>query len=122
MAYTLDWEDQGVCCAYEGVLTNDQLIEVDRQIISHPDFVSFRYGIADFTLVEQFDIGRVGVTETSHADKVVAPSNPNFRVAIVAPAMVMKGFARMWELTGGADVWETKIFDDIKSARQWIDD
>lgn len=120
MAYTLVWEAGGVCCTYTDVLTNEQLIEVDRQIRLHPNFESFRYGIADFSAVEQFNIGSDAVTETSQADSLVAQSNPDFRVAIVAPATVMKGFARMWELTGGADVWETKIFDDIESARDWL--
>lgn len=121
MAYTFNWENKGVCCTYSGVLTNEDLIEADRQIMGHPDFKTFRYGIADFSAVDDFQIQSSGVMTTSSSDRAAAPSNPDFRVAIVASATVMKGFARMWELTGGADIWETKIFRDIASARAWLE-
>lgn len=120
MAYTLTWEEEGVLCSYDGTITNDDLVGADSQIVNHPNFTYFRYGIADFSNVKNVEIESDGVTQTSQSDRKVASSNPDFRVAIVAPATVMKGFARMWELTGGADVWETKIFDDLDSARSWL--
>lgn len=120
MAYTIHWEEHGSLTDYTGTLTNDDLMEVDHAIRSHPDFATMDYGIADFSGVMENDIGAIGVQSTAREDSRVADQNPDFRVAIIAPDALMRGFARMWELTGGGDVWETKIFNDLKSARAWL--
>lgn len=121
MAYTAHWEEHGAYCVYEGVLTNDQIVEADREVVNHPDFHKFRYGIADFSRVEKFEMNSEAVLQSSGFDRANSPTNPDFRVAIIATATVMKGFARMWEQTGGGEVWETKIFEDIETARAWLD-
>ena len=113
MAYEIFWEEGGVRCVYTEELTDTQLMEVDMAIREHPEFAGFRYGIADFSRVKNFNINSEGVQNTARLDSNVSEDNPAFRFAIISPSKLMRGYARMWELTGGSDVWDTKIFDDM---------
>lgn len=119
MPYNLVWNDDGVHCVYEGTLTDEALIAAHSRMVDHDEFESLRFGILDFTGVEQFEITSSAIQSIARKDQLKAESNPNLRIALVAPYSVIKGFARMWELTGG-EAYENKIFDDLATAQEWL--
>ena len=81
---------------------------------------SIRYEIVDCTAVVSVSVSADTMRRLSRMDRDQSIRNPNVRVAVVAAAPVIRGFARIYEFTGGDQPWMTKVFETEEEARAWL--
>ncbi len=53
-------------------------------------------------------------------DLELSERNPDVKAAIISQKDLIKGFARMYELSGAGTNWNIEIFEERKSAYQWL--
>ncbi|HSG98516.1 MAG TPA: STAS/SEC14 domain-containing protein [candidate division Zixibacteria bacterium] len=120
MPHTITWEPEGVRWTYSGCVTDQEAIQSNLDIYDDERFESIRYQLVDMLQVETFDVSGATIREISHMDREQRPRNPNIKVAFVTTKQVIYGMGRMYEMAGGMEAWETKVFETLGEAREWL--
>lgn len=120
MSYKTHWEQHGIRWVYAGVMSDRDALASNEEFYSDARSVFAKYQIVDFLQVTDVDLTADTVREIARRDKVKAAENPGIKVAFVTTRDVFKGFARMYELTVGDEVWESQIFETEAAAREWL--
>ena len=114
------WEEKGVyrkCC---DCINRMELIQATEEVHSHSLFDDFRYIINDFLDVTEHDVTSADVVALAEVDRVIALTNPNIKVAIVATMETIKILASLYEDLTSRSPYTTKIFTNIDEARAWV--
>lgn len=120
MPYSSYWEQQGVLFVFSGIVTDQDLLEANLDIYDDPRFMDLRYEVANFLDVTEFNVTSDMIRKVADLDYAASKRNPNIAVAIVDTSAVIKGLANMWAYSGGAEVWESELFEDEVLAREWL--
>ena len=122
MAYEITWEPAGVVCHFSGIVTNDEIVAVKAEVFDDPRILEIRYQIADFAMLEKFEISPEAVREVAGMDRTLAESNPDVKVAVITAASYVRGIANLYSLThesmGGS--WIMEAFEHEEDARAWV--
>jgi len=121
MPYEAHWEDEGIRWVFSGIVSDDDLMRCNLELYDDERFESIRYEIADFRAGESFTVTAKTLRHVARMDKDQAVRNPSVKVAVIATAIVQKGLAQVYALSGGETPWVTEVFDTEESARAWID-
>lgn len=120
MPYKVDWEGKGSVLTFSGLLTGHDLVDANDQVYEDDRFLSMEYQIVDFSHIEDLDMSSDDVKTLAHRDVIQTKRlDHTVKIAVVTDRVAIKGLARMWELTGDCEVWDTMIFKDLESARAW---
>jgi hypothetical protein len=120
MAYKTFWEEKGIKWVFSGSLTNDDLLNCNKELYEDPRFLDIEYQLCDFTAVEGFPVESRAVELVGEMDKQQSKRNPNIKVAIISNETVMRGLTRMYEISSDGSAWETQFFENDEDARAWI--
>lgn len=120
MPFTSKWIEARVEKVATGKVTGEEIIQSNLEMYGDERFDRVKYGIADFTQAESFEIADKEVKAIAYLDMAAAKSKPNFKVAIVAPQDVMNKLANAYTGYGEKSPWETEVFDTLEQARQWL--
>ncbi len=120
MPFMKTWEAEGVYFRQEGRITGDDLLNCATNLCDDERLPTLKYKIAEFVEGEEFDVTAKSIREVAAMDKRGAEINPGMKVAIVATRTLIVGMARMYELSGGDGAWETRVFETMSEARQWV--
>lgn len=120
MPFKKTWEDRGVYFRQEGAVTGEDLLECAESLCSDERLPNLKYKIIEFVEGREFDVTANSIREVAAVDKRGAEINPAMKVAIVAPSALIVGMARMYELSGGDGAWETRVFESMQEAREWV--
>ena len=120
MPYVTYWKDKGISWVFSGEITGIELIQANQDIYDDDRFLSLTYQIADFRKVVDFNVSSAAINTVAQLDETAAERNREIKVAIIANSDLIRGFSRMWELSGGGTYWETNIFTDGQDARVWL--
>jgi len=116
-------KDRGVMVKGSGFVSWKDIYHANETIYDTADKIkSIYYQIADFTDVSGTDITSEQVKILAEQDAQAAKINPNLIVAVVGADDLVYGLARMWKAYAGEVYFETGVFRDIDTARQWITD
>lgn len=115
-------EKGGVLLRGSGVLTDEDILEVNRAIYATPDMIkNIRYQIGDYTQVESIEgLTSQGIQKISKQDQRAAKINPTMLIAIAAEVTVVLGMARMWESYTGYSGLQTNVFKTVEECYEWI--
>ena len=121
---TIYTEDGGIIYEAFGVLTDNDLIEFNKEHYQDDDRIKqISYQILDTTKVEKVDVSIEQIHRNAEMDKRALSINPKMRVAILGNTDLQFGLGRMWE-TYACQIpgYENscKIFRDIDDIKEWI--
>ena len=120
MPYTTIWKDKGVCWTFHGTVTGKEILQCDLDIYGDERFDCLRYQIADFSGAEGFELNEFEVKKIAYLDKAAAATNPEIKVAIVAPQDFIREMSNLYAKYADDSPWETRIFDTVDQAKQWL--
>lgn len=120
MPYEIHWEPTGVRWIYRGTLSDEDVLESNREVNEDPRFERILYQIVDLRAVERFAATAATVREVSRTDTNLSADNPQIRVAMVANTDLTRGMAQVYQLACGEDAWDVEVFDTIEEAREWL--
>ncbi|MCP4550011.1 MAG: hypothetical protein GY835_26430 [bacterium] len=122
MPVTIEWEKRGICYSYRDTLTGSEMIDITNETYSDPRFDDIRYQLVDLLAVTGFELSIRDVERRSALDRAAARSNPNIIVAIVAYEEALAAMASLYGVEILDSPWDMRIFQDLKTAREWISD
>jgi hypothetical protein len=120
MAYTTEWETQGVLWRYSGIVDGTELINSNLDIYGDERFDRMKYQIVDLTRVSAFNVTRDEMLKIAAYDRAASLSNPFVKVAVVAKITAIKALTVLYDAENIKSPWETRIFDTVDQARAWI--
>ncbi len=120
MPFTITWEPEGVYFRQEGKVSGDDLLSCASNLCENERLPELKYKIVEFVEGNDFAADADSIRQVAAIDKKGAQKNPDFKVAIVATRSLIVGMARMYELSGGDGTWETRVFETLDEARQWV--
>jgi len=119
VTFRIDTEAGIVFTVIEGPLDTDELLRELAAMIQHPDFKPGMSGITDLRNSEMDtftdDVQRVAEFFISHKEQVGVS-----RSAIVLSGFVTYGMARMFQAFADESSLDTRIFQDMDEALEWI--
>jgi hypothetical protein len=120
MSCSTEWKKKGVCWALTGIVTGREMHLVNRNISQDRRFHRISYQVLDFTGADSFDITEKDVKDQAFQDLLAARSNPDIKLAIVAPQDLMHKLGEIYAEYAEPSTWESRIFDTLKDANQWL--
>jgi hypothetical protein len=79
-----------------------------------------KYALIDFSRTTEFHVSRDTVSQVLEIDRRVARYSVGCFVAAVAPDCLIFGMARIWSSFTKDIGWESQVFRDLESAKQWL--
>ena len=74
----------------------------------------------DFSGTKSFEANEKDVKETAFQDMLAAKSNPDIKVAMVAPQDLMKRMFEIYAEYTEPSQWECRMFNTLEKANQWL--
>lgn len=124
MPIELKYLDKGRGVEYfvTGVLTGDDIIKANRKLYASKASASVQYKIIDRTECTDYHVRADDVRLIAEQEKEAAKNNPRLIIALIAPTKVQFAMSRMLKsyLEAAVTGYKTEIFNDRKSAQEWI--
>lgn len=118
--YAIDVEHRLVVSKGSGVLTKAEILTHMDQLKRDSKFDPNFNQLADFTEITEAKLTSQDIAFIAQ----MSMFSPHSKRAIVAARTVHFGMARMYELmrqNAGVDVEHIHVFDDVNSARRWLE-
>jgi hypothetical protein len=110
----------GCVYLYHGVLTGDDVIQLNEKILASEKFKQVQWCLVDETLATSIDISPEETKQLVKQDSRLIARFPNLVIAVVAPRDVGFGMARMWEIMTARTGWSTRTFRTRTEADAWL--
>jgi hypothetical protein len=122
MTIQINYLDNGIGIEIiaSGIVTGKEIIEAHKEIYNEENLRKQKYQIIDRTHCTQYQVTSEEVERISEIDNNASEVNPNIILAVVSPTSLQFGMTRMWQAYLEEDCFVTKIFQDRKSADEWI--
>ena len=104
---------------YWGRVTGEELLQSNREVYEDERFRAIRYQLVDLSGVGQFDVSANDMAILAKSDHMASRTNPNVRVAVVAPNELMRMLSIYYESESPDSPWEQQIFDSLSEAQTW---
>ena len=103
-----------------GIVTGREINLVNLNIFEDRRFNSISYQLMDFSGVKSLKVTEKEVKDAAFQDMVAAKSNPNIKMAAVAPQDIIRKLAEIYAEYSEPSQWETRIFDTVENANKWL--
>lgn len=120
MPYTIHRETKGILWVFTGEVSDQEMITSYKEFYDNHSYEGIQYLLTDYSGVTNFNVRSDTIYNMGQIDKDASAKYPHIKVAIIATSQLLKGMTRMWELSGGSTSWDSKIFEDEASAREWL--
>jgi len=123
MPIEIRYQDNGTGVIHIGtgrIAGKDILDAKSATFASEKRTARYRYGLIDYSQVEDLDISRNELESVAARDKKAAMIAPAVFVAIVVGKDLVYGLARMWQVFIGDAGWETQVFRSRSDAEAWV--
>lgn len=114
-------DNVGVEFIVSGVVTGADIIEANDEIYSNENFPNLKYKIADRTNCTVYLVNSEEVQIIAEQDKVASKINPNILIALISTSDLQYGMSRMYQAYGENSGFVIEIFQNRKSAEDWIE-
>ena len=120
ISYRIDPERGLVVTTASGILTDDDIIELKRQLAADPDFKAGMRELSDVRAVTDLQVSTNGVRRMVAMDERPASTANRHKLAIVAGTDATFGMARMYQMFTESNQPHVAVFRDYDKARQWL--
>ena len=110
----------GIEIIASGIVTGEEIIEAHKEIYNKENLRKQKYQIIDRSHCTEYQITSGEVEKIAGIDNKASEVNPNILIALISPTSLQFGMSRMWQAYIEDDRFVTKIFQDRKSADEWI--
>ena len=110
----------GIEIIASGIVTGEEVIEAHKEIYNKGNLRKQKYQIIDRSHCTEYQITSEEVEKIAGIDNKASEVNPNIIIALISPTSLQFGMSRMWQAYIEDDRFVTKIFQDRKSADEWI--
>lgn len=119
MPYKTTWESYGLLTEWRGNSTNTEMVQMQEQVHSHPDFDAVRYSIHDFSSCESFAPSNSDVEFSAAIDGAASKSSKLIKIAIVAANSGVADMVSRY-IDSGLSPYPVKFFSSLLEAREWV--
>jgi hypothetical protein len=122
MAIQINYLDNGIGIEIiaTGIVTGEEIIEAHKEIYKPENLKKQKYQIIDRTKCLKYQVTSEEIEIIAQIDNKAAEINPNIKIALVSTTSLQFGMSRMWQAYISDNSFVTKIFQDRKSADEWI--
>lgn len=120
ISYYID-EDLGVVFTTASeVLTENELLEHKRKLISDPKFQPGFVELSDVRSISDLEISASGLERFVEQDESDSERLKGFKLAIVVSGALEFGMGAMYEMMSRENDKDVRIFRDIRVAKEWL--
>ncbi|MCW9015786.1 MAG: hypothetical protein OQJ89_02350, partial [Kangiellaceae bacterium] len=122
MAFSITWEDSGVHVKLYDTLTQQDVLDSDYALYSHPQYDGSLYCIWDTSYVKRMTASIEDASISAAMDSSAARYTHSRKIALIAKLDEIKDFLNVYvkESKKLNQNWEFEIFDDLETARGWL--
>ena len=122
MPYETIWEENGVFQRFFGQITRDERMRASSEIHGDSRFDTIRYWIIDSLDIDSYDLGKSDAEILANTDNAASRTNPSVLMPIVCTHIIHRNnfLHYLIHLKKAGSPWMGKLFDNVKTARQWI--
>ena len=120
MACDVTWEDGLVVFDFHDILTDEDLLEANAKVYQSSELSTMTGQLILYSEATQIDFSARAVRSVSHRDSELAVKYPGVKVAIVTNNQLLIGLTRLYEMSGISAGWQTELFQEEASARNWL--
>jgi hypothetical protein len=102
------------------IVTGGQIIKAHKEIYNQENLKKQKYQIIDRTNCLKYQVTSEEIEKIAEIDNKASEINPNIKIALVSPTSLQFGMSRMWQAYISDNRFVTRIFQDRKSADEWI--
>lgn len=119
MSIECEFRSNGVILWHAGVVTGEDLLEVNLKLYAHkyPDELKFQ--LMDLTKVEAFDVSPKIMSRLAKMDKDTVREHKQF-ACVVAPTDLLFGLSRSWNIQSEASDFENNVVRRMDQAIAWF--
>lgn len=117
------WEKEGFVYECLGVLTAEEIAEINFDFLNVPEGVTPRYQLINGLGCKRMELDKLDLVDISADDLAVSRKYPNIKVAMVGTnPEFRKVFMDYMQISWAINTsWEFRIFDSMEAARDWLD-
>lgn len=119
MAYQITWKEKNVFVQIKGVITFEDLMEMNNKIYGDARFDSLNCQIVDYREIDQANISNDEIEIISSLEKASSYWNKNIKIANIASASktieLIEFYSEMLKGSG----WQFAIFTSKEEALEW---
>ena len=120
MTINIKWEGKGIYWKASGIVTAEDIFETDKEINADPRYDDVRYQVIDLLDVTDMNVKVHEVTQIASFDKASQLSNPRIKIAIISTDETTQSLASLYSAESLNSPWETRIFNTLKDALEWV--
>ena len=124
MSYAISWPENTFLAKFVGKITAREIEAVNYAFSGDARMEHVRYSIWDFSRASSIEMPEQEIEDAAAFDKGVSAVRKTLRGALIASNNQVK--ARLEEylaIASNLDVhWDTRLFDDIQTARGWLEE
>lgn len=121
LTYQLDPTRRRITTVAAGILTDADVAAYKTAILADERIGTDWSELADVRGIERFDVTAAGVRTLVQLDMAHTAGRPPTRVAIVAPADVVFGMARMYQQSNSRGPDMVGVFRALDAAEAWLE-
>lgn len=116
LVFKNDWVRAG----FFGKVTSKEIIDINNELMEHPQFKTNRKSLWRFHDIEDIVISTNEIRMLAEDDRVKSEENPDRRLAIVSDSSLVFGLCRMYEAFYRGGPWKVEVFYDLEEAEEWL--
>ena len=120
ITYFIDEDLGAVFTTASDVLTEDELLEHKRKVISDPKFKPGFVELSDVRFISDLAISASGLERFVEIDNADSERLEGFKLAIVVSGALEFGMGTMYEMMSREQDRNVRIFRDLGLAREWL--
>jgi len=109
----------GIEFILSGDVTGVEIIAANKEIYYYDNLSHLKYKFIDKSTCTEYSVTGEEVKIIAEQDKKVSKINRNITVVFVSPTDLQYGMSRMWQVYAAETGFQSKIFNDRKSAEEW---
>ena len=123
MPYQTRWENEGFFADFSGEVSSREIEAVNNEFTGSPDFDTVRFALWDMSCVERLVVTEADIETAAATDKGASVVRRTLRGAIVVPEGRVREIVEQYLAVSSEleNTWDTRLFDDIDSARRWLE-
>ncbi len=120
LPFTTNMEDKGIYYEMQGIVTSNDISQLDSRLHGLDTFSSLEYLILDYTNADAFVMSASEVIITAALAKAASISNPNLVIAAVSTDETLVKALQLYSSYKGGHPWKSSLHDNLEDARQWV--
>lgn len=119
MGYKIEWGNNCIHIKYDGEVTLNDMITVNRLISRDPRYNLLKYNISDFLRVTNLIVSKEDIEQLSSFHFIPSLSNPNLKLCVVSDNIdIREKVSRYIDLMKGNE-WRVKLFYNFEDSKEW---